>query len=673
MDKLSLPVFTLKIHLLTTLSKLAALVCVVALCEGCGHRPSDGVVLVREGRAAALIVLDPQADESIKDAVRRFTETVKRSTGATLPVMTPEEETKIDASLARVFVGDSPRAAHEGLDSRSLPPETWRIQAGDSKVFVIGAADGPAFKSNPGVVSRPTLWALNHLLEEQLGVRWLWPGELGTYVPRRRDLVIPRADLTRQPALEFRSLRLLNRPGKPFASADSRLDQKIRREAIEWAENHESGSRSEIVFGHNFGHWWKKYSKDHPDYFAELPAPHQQPFPKPGAVKLRLANPAVIEQIAREYEEAGRPRYWNVSPNDGSGFDISASTRAWDIPADQNIQEILTARANLTARYVRFWNLIYERLRQINPDVVLVTYAYSSYRTAPPAERPLTARAVIQIVDRLDGFENWKGWATYAEGLFLRPNWWHQGADAPYLPLKPAYEFLRFAAEHRMRGLDMDSILGYWATQGPNYYLAARQMSRPDISLETVLAEYTSAFGKAAPKIREYLDYWQKLTLEYNYALNATGSEEPENSRYQALVRAGKVPRSILNGSKYALPYLYSDEVLTPALHMLDEAEALIGESDSEALRRVAFLRKGLDSLKATREQIRLGQKLKLSPSSEALDEFSKASHALESLREQLSSEHVIWAQAAKTYEERYGILLRSSAFERNEINLDGM
>lgn len=634
---------------------------------------ASDISLVRQGHAVAVIVLDPQADESTKDAVRRFAETVKRATGATLPVVKPEEEANAENSLTRIFIGDSPRAAREGLDSRSLPPETWRILAKDTNIFVIGAADGSAIPSNPGVVSRPVLWALNHILEEQLGVRWLWPGELGTYVPKHHDLAVPRGDLTHQPGLEFRNLRLLVRKDKRFASADPRRDQKIKHEAIEWAENHVSGSRSEVTFGHAFGQWWQKYSLDHPDYFAELPAPHQQPFPSPGHVKLRLSNPAVIEQIAKEYEGAGSPRYWNVCPNDGTGFDVSAATREWDIPPNQNIQEIFSGRGHLTARYVEFWNRLYKRLRQINPDVVLTTYAYSAYRDAPPAERPLTARAVVQIVDGMNAFENWKGWAAQAEGLFLRPNWWHQGADAPYLPMKPTHDFLRFAWEHRMRGLDMDSVLGYWATQGPNYYLAARQMARPEITLEEVLDEYVSAFGKGAPKIREYLEYWQKLTLEYNYPLNAVGGVVPANSRYQALVRAGKVSQSILNGSKQALPYLYPDEVLAPAIGMLGEAEALIGQSDPEALRRVEFLRKGLDSLKATREQIRLGQKLKSSPSRELLDEFTKGAAALEAQRENLAAEHVIWAQAAKTYEEYYRILIRPDALKANEINLDGM
>lgn len=634
--------------------------------------PQDAVFLVKDGEAKSVILLDSLAGERVHDAVRRFVETVKRSTGAEIPIVSLENESEISSETTRIYVGDSPYAAQEGFSSDDLPPETYRIRVKDNTILILGAPAGKELRSSKGVASRPTLWALNRILEERLGVRWLWPGPLGTYVPKHRDLAVLPGDISEQPKLELRQLRINSSETRRLAVPAPVLDATIKQEAIEWCENHQNGTRSQITFGHNFSHWWKLYSQDHPDFFAELPALHKQPFPKPGTVKLRLANPAVIEQIAKEYEAAGAPKYWNVSPNDGSGFDISKETRAWDYPRNQLPQDIFAARANLTARYVKFWNLLYERLKQINPDVVLVTYAYSSYRNPPPKGHPLTARAIIQFVDGMTSFESWKGWAQYVEGIFLRPNWWHQGADAPYLSFEPTHKFIDFAWKHQMMGLDMDSILGYWATQGPNYYMVARQMNNPNITVEAVLNEYTSAFGKGASKIREYLDYWAKLTSKYNYSVNATGPNRARSSEYQKLVDAKKIPQSILNGSKYALPYLYTDKVLAPAIRLLDEAEALIGDSDEEALQRVAFLRKGLDSMKATRDLIERGQELKKNPSKKRMQEFAQASRELEEFREELAPSHVIWPSSARIYEDRYKILIRPSALKNNEINLDG-
>jgi len=477
-----------------------------------------------------------------------------------------------------------------------------------------------------------------------------------------------------QPRLEERTLRLMLSRKRRFASKNSEVDQKLRAEAIRWSEVHQAGKRGVVVFGHNFGDWWAKYSKDHPDYFAELPAGLSQPYPKPGAIKLRLANPKVIDQIVEEYKEAGSPDYWNVCPNDGSGFDISRETREWDIPRNQNPADIVSSRANLTARYVKFWNLTYERLKEINPNVTLVVYAYSAYRFPPPPERPLKARAVIQLVEGVEAFKSWQEWARHGEAIYLRPNWWHQGADAPYLTLNQTAKYIKFAFENKMRGIDMDSVLGYWGTQGLNYYLVARLVVKPELSKEEIVDEYASAFGKGAPKIKEYIAYWERLTERYFYPINAGDVARP-TSEFQKLVAAKKIPGSILNGSKYALPFLYNENILRPAERFLDEAEKLIGSGneDEESLQRVAFLRKGLDSLRATRGQIELGQIVKKSPTAKNIARMIEGDKELEDLRETFSREHVMWGESTRVYEERYKLLMRESALEHHEINLDGM
>jgi hypothetical protein len=649
----------------------------VSACEP-GAKPSvaappveSGLAFVTDGTAGGTIILADEANDSISDAAEIFARTVREATGASLPIIPESEAGTLLADHPRLYLGPTAAARAEGLDVSQLPLETYRILAKGNAVFVVGNDES---ESDTKTVSRPTLWALNEVLEKQLGVRWLWPGDLGTYIPKKSDFVIPSFDVTYQPSLLIRSLRLNISKNRRLAAAEAQRDGRLKQEALLWAENHQAGQRGDIKFGHAFGHWWDRYSKDHPDYFAELPDGVAAPFPNADRVKLRLANPAVIEQIAQEYEAAGKPQYWNVCPNDGGGFDISEATRAWDIPAGQSIDDIFTARANLTARYVEFWNRLHQRLVQVNPDVVLTTYAYSAYRYPPPPQRPLTARAVLAIVDTYNAYDAWRAWSANGTELVLRPNWWHQGGDAPYLPLRKTAEYLKFAAQNGMVGLDMDSINGYWATQGINYYLAARLMTNPDLSLESVLDEYSSAFGKGAPKIKDYLAYWQIITDEYNYPLNAA-SEDAANvpSRYQELVRQKKVPASILNGSKYALPYLYKDEVIAPALQLLDQAEKLIGDSDELASKRVEFLRQGLRSLQATRDQIALGQKLKERPTEKIKEEFVKGSAALDTLREELSADHAIWAESIAWHENRYKVLIRPANVGHHEINLDGM
>lgn len=618
--------------------------------SSCGEA-SPNLPLVKGGQPTSVLILPAESEGTeLRDTAEDFAKIVQRSTGAQIPIIEEASEAPIPEGVTRIYLGRTQEADKAGLSSAALPEEGYRISTKENRLFVIGnSADSPSSSLKKKPISRPILWALNSLLEKQIGVRWLWPGELGTYVPRKSDLIVPSMDVTYQPKLEWRSLWL----PKSYSTSipNDVTETRLQDEALQWVENHQAGRRSKVKFGHNFLDWWDKYGKTHPDYFGETMPGIKQPWPRAGRVKLRLANPAVIEQIAMDYQAAGSPAYWNICPNDGSYFDISKETREWDIPKDQPIEEIWTAKANLTARYVKFWNLIYARLREINPDVVLCTYAYSAYKSPPPAERPLTANMAIALVHSYNDHAAWKAWGANGTMLFLRPNWWHYGSNGPNLPLKQIADFLKFAWDNGMHGILMDSILGYWGTQSPSYYLVARLMTRPDLSEEEILTEYASAFGAATPKIREYLDYWQKVSMENAYM-------SPQG-RFVQLMNEKKISTSVTRGSREALPFLYPEEIVVPAYQILDEAALMVQTSDPEAAGRVAFLQHGLDELRATRDLVSTSSEAKRDPNAVNMAKFNEQSNKLEELRRQLTSSHVIWGHNIDLDEDNRGVFVK--------------
>lgn len=619
---------------------------------------SDGVFLVRAGEPTSVVVLPEDAGAWLEQTARRFSATVERSTGATIPVVRPQAAADLPEDTVRIFLGGSDAAS-----ARDLPEEGYRLICQPGTITITAREDYPPDnRPRPKPASRPTLWALNRILEENLGVRWLWPGELGTFVPPARDVFVPYQDVTHQPRLIQRNLRLALGYAKAGKGTEAQL--RMEQEAIDWAENHQAGRRGSFKFGHAFGGWWEKFSATHPDYFMETPPGVSLEKIPPKYIKLRLANPAVIDEIAREYTAAGAPRYWNVCPNDGSGFDVSAETRAWDIPQGESIEAIWSGKVNLTPRYVMFWNRVSERLQGINPEVILCSYAYSAYKTPPPKERPLTARMAIGLVLSYYDEALWQGWAATGSELFLRPNWWHVGANAPYLPLEETAEFLHMAFAIGLVGVDMDSVMGYWATQGLNYYLVARLMNQPELSLDDILKEYTAAFGAGAETIRAYFAYWQKVTKEYRYLA--------PDGKFQDLLAAGKVDRVLTRASRHLLPILYSDETVAPARNLLDQAAAQIPATDPEARARVEFLRRGLDEMTATRDLVALSQQIKTSPTAELKARFEEQSAALEKLRVTLSSDHVIWGETITRDEDRRGVFF-APRFQASKDETDEM
>ncbi len=597
--------------------------------------------LVREGKPTSCLILPDAAPPGLEKLCREWIARVRKSTGAEIPLYRESAQPETSGETVRIYVGATRRALDEGLLQEPLPEESYRVIHRGPAIYLLASES-----RNPHPVqapSAPLRWALNRMQEEGLGVRFLWPGELGTWVPQRPDFRIAGEDVSYRPPLSLRVLRM-SKVGLKKRDAAS---QALYREGIEWAQNHEAGRRDEFVFGHAFIHWWNRYSSEHPDFFALPPEGISSPIAqsRPAFVKLRLSNPEVVETIAREYEKAGAPKYWNICPNDGSGFDLHPDTLAWDEPKGQALQDIWEGndRANLTARYVRFWNLVSERLRRINPEVTLVTYAYWSYRYAPASDRPLAGKTIVGIVDGWDAYDTWKGWRAAGAELSLRPNWGYYSAGGPAVWVDEIVRFMQFAHQNGLIGFDLDQITGNWGTEGLNYYAIARSMSRPDLSAEDLVAEYCEAFGAASEKIRDYFRYWQQRGTEFGYPIPAGGTTGPNPGKYRELLESGALSDNYYHAPYAALPLLYTDEVLAPAFTLLEEARELL-PPESEEYKRVEFLRAGLNHHRLMRNAIALGLGVKEGKTDEkGIRDFRNAATALDRFRQQTPFPHLVW------------------------------
>ncbi len=545
---------------------------------------AHAITLVENGSARAVIVLEDAANEFHATAAKDLQDHLRLISGAEIPIVNAAAARASDSRTVRLIVGAGKLSQGLGVPAAGLEREAYRIRTtGNSVVFV---GHDIARSSNA------TSWAVGYFLDRYLGVRWLWPGDLGTYAPPQKTITIPALDVTGRPQLEQRKLR--SRGAGPTA---------------EWLRHHEMGSRMKFGFGHAFTDWWPKYHESHPDYFAVPPPGEKQPYPQPDRVKLRIGNPAVADQIFENWRQAGRPDNWNVCPNDGSGWDTSPESRAMDLPDVFEPHDIWRNKANLTRRFVQFWNQLLVRMRAENPAVTLSTYAYSCYRE-PPADVKLERGMVVGIVDTYASTKTWQAWNDAGARLILRPNWWHVGGSGPHLPLHLQGENFRYAQTHAMIGFDFDSLMGHWGNQGVLYYLIARLSTRPDLAVDQVIAEYTGAFGAAAPIIGEYLAYWEDYTAKVATPVTAGGdvSQNP-NGLFETLARKYGKTGSTLGTSWSMMPYIYTDEVIAPGREILDRAAKAVANDPTASRKRVSYLQTALELLRQHREVIRLADK----------------------------------------------------------------
>ena len=178
-----------------------------------------------------------------------------------------------------------------------------------------------------------TRYAVTTFLEDKLGVRYLWPGELGKVVPRRETITVADFQHRFTPKLAQRRIRSMGYHDRLQVGLDRlgftkedyerlRADaQRTQAESPDWFGWHRLGGTLNMSGGHAFGHLWAKYGKDHPDWFALQPDGSRDQSNNPDRARLCVSNPDLIAAIAREkIEELNKnPNLLGVSiaPNDG--------------------------------------------------------------------------------------------------------------------------------------------------------------------------------------------------------------------------------------------------------------------------------------------------------------------------------------------------------------------
>ncbi len=144
--------------------------------------------LVRNGQATSIIVTAEKPSAAAREAARDLQMWLEKVSGVTLTIQT-ENRLPPATQLTRVLVGDSLAVRQYGVDASKLDLEEIRIQTFPDALVILGDDERP-----DGVPLRGTAWAVDTFAEQQLGVRVLWPGDLGLVVPKKSTIVINALD-----------------------------------------------------------------------------------------------------------------------------------------------------------------------------------------------------------------------------------------------------------------------------------------------------------------------------------------------------------------------------------------------------------------------------------------------------------------------------------------------
>lgn len=581
------------------------------------------VIIARNGQPEAIIVLpdvvgrtlDKTTQIMLTQAGMELADFLKRMTGAPFKVVRCAElgEVKIDGervtsakvpASSYILVGESDLTRQLKMTPQ-LQDGAMYIKSAGNVVALLGPADGTAFTGG-------AVYAVHHLLES-LGVRYLWPGQLGLVLPKLRDIAVPYGTLTHTPLIRQRSMRMILSSSRSLEGAkDLGLDGDYQKVLISagaleasytvrglggWTEWQNLGGNAGITGGHAFFDTWTKYGKDHPGWFALQPDGTRQQHTADRAC-LCLSNSELIRQIADDInaQADANPALLSVplGLNDG-GTDAFCMCKVnalgepgcitYDPPQGKKIHLWGWDKdyVSLTDRYMVFANRVAEKVAAKHPNLLLVVDAYSLYSN-PPVVTKLHPNLVVRYVPST--MDDWEAWSSKASKIFWRPNTlsapWREAA----LKLNSDWaKDLQFAAHHSTIATDFDAILNNWATEGLNYYLLARLNWDPDASVDDMVNDYCEkGFGVGAKEIREYFNKADSLTRERQALMLKLSLGDPANVAVHVRLDS--------------LAALFTPKLKDELSGLLDAAGAKIAGHgpDDEAIRqRIAFLRIGLD------------------------------------------------------------------------------
>ena len=279
--------------------------------------------------------------------------------------------TQADRSKPGIFIGIRPAGVKLTVDEKK---EFCGRHVTDTQLYLFG---------NRSKALRGTAFSVYDFLDRECGVRWLWPGELGTVVDPQKPKKIKNGTSFYVPPFD---LRMTN----SFTYGMGNLPPEDRADLNLWLNHLKSGT-SLYAIGSGFQHAFanllprEKYGQEHPEYYSLITPGRWVGDPKPlqprransdtDTWQLCTSNPDVRRIIAEKIAAPKDGKIRSISPNDGWGFCECPNCLAQDGKARGTL--------NMSNRMYDFAEDIAKQVKKLNPDAKVGMFAYSFYCDVP--------------------------------------------------------------------------------------------------------------------------------------------------------------------------------------------------------------------------------------------------------------------------------------------------
>ncbi|MGC8977306.1 MAG: DUF4838 domain-containing protein, partial [Candidatus Ratteibacteria bacterium] len=413
----------------------------------------------------------------------------------------PVEKENFKTDLIRINIGKteySKRKIDEKIDE-----DGFIIDFPDRKnIIIYGGSDWG------------TLFGVYEFCERYLGVRWLFPGEIGEYIPEKEKIEIKGERIKEEPYFISRLLSGRNIPWVPV------WEKEINDIQI-WANRLRMHGR--ISFHHNLLCLFppSKYTKTNPEFFPMRGGKRYLPpsdnlhswqpcFSNEETVKEAIKN------ICEYFENNPDEKSYSLGVNDSSGYCECENCRKY-VKGKNSL-----GLENYSNLYYMWCNNVVKGVREKYPDKYFGLLAYSEVFEPPdfklvPHIVPFITYERLKWAD--ENLKKWdkeitKKWKEVAEYLGWYDYIYGKPTENYIIPrvwFHLMSEYYRFAYENKVRYLYAEAYPSDDWREGPKLYLALKLQWNPYLDVDRVLDEwYRCAVGeRAAPYLKKYFEFWE--------------------------------------------------------------------------------------------------------------------------------------------------------------------
>ena len=411
--------------------------------------------------------------------------------------------------LSKAGVGNYTNAAPSGFDKKGIlvlrteEAEKYKIdfpkklkEYGPEGLYIKGKDESLVIVGNTALAIQQALY----IYLDQLGFRYLLPGEIWEQIPSLRS-IYKRTEILTRPDYDNRTIA----NGHGYANS-----KKIETDFKNWEKANRMGGSFPVRNGHSYDAIMmnnQEAFKEHPEYFA-------QPVAKgtlPPAPKFNVANKDLVRLVAEDavkrletFKRIGEhTKMVSTEPSDGGGFCTSPACLAIGGPSDQAIYLTNAAAREVQKKFPGSW---------------VGQYAYNEHIL--PTKYTLEPNVFVMITN---GFNRSKysteqllnlwGKKTKKTGVYEYLHVYEGSMDMPgqshimntkYLA-SSIKKFYKAGATTYVG----ESTIG-WVSKAIGNYVLARLLWDVNSDVEAIKKDfYENAFGSVGPLMRSMMDKWE--------------------------------------------------------------------------------------------------------------------------------------------------------------------